>query len=467
MRAFFMILTAALLILPGCSGGSRQRNVAEVSRLQDLPAFSTDDLHRRTFNYFWELSDSVTGLVPDRYPTQSFSSIAAVGFGLTAYLVGVEHDYISRQQAAVRVLKILRFFWSAPQGPGTTGITGYHGLFYHFLDMRTGYRFRDVELSTIDTGLLMAGILSCMTYFDGDSPEEQEIRDLADRLYRRAEWDWAFLGNHALSMGWHPESGFINSYWDGYTEAMILLVMAIASPTHPIPASYWQSRYAKFNWSNWYGYEHVNFGPLFGHQYSHIYIDFRDIRDEYMRSKGTDYFENSRMATLAQQAYGRANPLGFKGYSDSVWGLTACDGPGDETREYNGRMVKFMGYAARGTASDYQVDDGTIAPTAAGGSIPFAPEICLATLESIYNTFGNKVYREYGFIDAFNPSYTWGKGNEHGWFDVDYIGIDQGPILLMLENYRTGFIWTLMKRNPYIRDGLIKAGFTGGWLENK
>lgn len=196
-----MILTAALLILPGCSGGSRQRNVAEVSRLQDLPAFSTDDLHRRTFNYFWELSDSVTGLVPDRYPTQSFSSIAAVGFGLTAYLVGVEHDYISRQQAAVRVLKILRFFWSAPQGPGTTGITGYHGLFYHFLDMRTGYRFRDVELSTIDTGLLMAGILSCMTYFDGDSPEEQEIRDLADRLYRRAEWDWAFLGNHALSMG--------------------------------------------------------------------------------------------------------------------------------------------------------------------------------------------------------------------------------------------------------------------------
>ena len=457
---FLIIIFLVFCFLTGISAYPQKQVTSKGIPLK----FSLEDLEYRTFRYFWDLADSTSGLIPDRFPTASFSSIAATGFGLSAYLVGIDQKFISRKEGAARVLKTLRFLFQLPQGADKTGVAGYKGLFYHFLDMHTGMRFKDVELSTIDTGLLMAGILSCLQYFDGEAQEEREIRVLAEKLYRRVDWNWALNGKDILSMGWHPESGFIASYWHGYNEAMVLIIMAIGSPTHPIPASCWKAWTSKYNWATWHGYAHVNFGPLFGHQYSHIYIDFKGIKDEYMRLKGIDYFENSRRATYAQQAYCIANPGQFTGYGRYIWGLTACDGPGYARSTWKGKEIVFDGYSARGTAAGYKVDDGTLAPTAAGGSLPFAPEICIPAMEAMFDTYRASLYQEYGFKDAFNPSFKRGKGNEKGWFDVDYLGIDQGPIILMIGNNRSGLIWNLMKRNNYIVQGLKKAGFTGGWL---
>lgn len=421
-----------------------------------------DSLSHDTFNFFWDLAEPGNGNQPDRWPTPSFSSIAATGFGLSAYLVGIERGYITRDQGAARVATTLKFFANAKQGKEETGVTGYKGFFYHFIDPKTGLRFEHVELSTIDTGLLMAGVLSCQAYFDKDNEVEKSIRELADKLYRAVEWDWAMNEGTTMTMGWHPERGFLDARWKGYNEAMILYIMAIASPTHPIPAESWKAWTDTYQWANYQGMEHINFGPLFGHQYSHLFIDFRGIKDAYMESKGIDYFENSRRATLANRIYCATNPGGYEGYSDKMWGLTACDGPGN-----NGKTnpnVSFEGYMARGAAQFYQRDDGTLAPTAAGGSIPFAPGECISTLVEMKRMWGNKLYDKYGFKDAFNASIQYADGTQ-GWFDNDYLGIDQGPIIIQLQNYKTGLIWNTMKKSPYIRNGLKKAGFKGGWLE--
>jgi len=263
-----------------------------------------------------------------------------------------------------------------------------------------------------------------------------------------------------MSMGWHPESGFIRAQWEGYDESMILLILALGAPVYSIPEGSWDVWTSTNNWADFYGFEHVNFGPLFGHQYSHMFIDFRDIQDAYMREKGIDYFENSRLATLANRAYCIDNPGGFEGYSENIWGLTAGDGPANETRVIGNRKVQFSTYHARGAADGYIEDDGTIVPTAAGGSIPFAPEETLKALYTMKEKFGDQLYTEYGFLDSFNLTYS-----EEGWFNPDYIGIDQGPILIQLENYETELIWSILRENKYIRKGLEKAGFTGGWME--
>lgn len=456
MRKLFTVIV--LLISVSCTNRPAPRET-------DLPPFSLKDVQYRSFLYFYETADSTTTLIPDRWPTPSFSSIAAQGFGYAAWIVGVENGWVSRQEAAAWVLKSLRFLRDLPQGPEAAGVAGYKGFFYHFLDMKTGRRFQQVELSSIDTGLLMAGILTCMTYFDADNPAEQEIRKLAEELYLRVEWDWMYdKEKQALSMGWHPETGFIPAWWTGYNEAMVLIIMAMASPTHPIPAEAWDGWVKPYLWADYMGFPHVNFGPLFGHQYSHMFIDFRGIKDEYMQRKGLDYFENSRRATLANRAYCLSVKDKFPHYNDTVWGLTACDGPKDTIIWFNGRELRIMPYSARGAAADYLVDDGTIAPTAAGGSVPFAPEECIAALRGMYNTYGSLLYGKYGFRDAFNPLYTFGKGNEKGWFDVDYLGIDQGPFVIQIQNYENGLIWNILKKNPYIIAGLHKAGFSGGWL---
>ncbi len=420
-----------------------------------------DSLSRDTFFYFWDLANPDNGLVPDRWPSPSFSSIAATGFGLTSYLVGVERGYVPREQAAARVLTTLQFFQHSPKGETETGITGHRGFFYHFLDMKTGLRFQKVELSTIDTGLLMAGILSCQSYFDSDDETEAAIRATADSLYQAVEWDWAMDGRETMSMGWHPERGFIEASWDGYNEAMILYILALGSPTHTIPAKSWEAWTKTYQWGKYQGQEHVNFGPLFGHQYSQMYVDFRGIQDNYMKSKGLDYFENSRRATLANRKYAIDNPMGWNGYGENVWGLTACDGPGNDKNA--NPNVHFTGYHARGAAQWYVEDDGTLSPTAAGGSVPFAPEVCVPALKEMRQLYGDKLYGKYGFKDAFNLSIQFLDGRT-GWFDEDYLGIDQGPILLQIENYRSDFVWKLMKKNKYVVDGLRKAGFTGGWL---
>lgn len=431
--------------------------------------YSTDELQRRTFNFFWDLADQ-NAQIPDRWPNLAFSSIAATGFGLSAYLVGVERGWVTREQAAERVLKTLKVLAELPQGDASEGVSGYKGFFYHFLDHKKSHRFKDVELSTIDSGLLLAGVLSCQTYFDRANSTEKAIREAADFLYRRVEWDWMLNTNNRISMGWKPESKFIHAEWFGYTEAMILYVLALGSPTHTIPAASWDAWCQNYTWDDFMGQPHVNFGPLFGHQYSHVWIDFKGIQDPYMQKKGIDYFENSRRATLVNHAYCVQNPRKFKGYSDKVWGLTACDGPVDWLAKHDPRRLcpedwkNFNGYGARGIATDYLFDDGTLAPTAAGGSIPFAPEICMPAMETMWNTYYDSLVGQYGFKDCFNPAFTACGQLPNGWFDTDYLGIDQGPIILMLENYRTGLIWNIMKKNPYIRTGLQRAGFQGGWL---
>ncbi|MEO5932623.1 MAG: glucoamylase family protein [Duganella sp.] len=433
-----------------------------------------DDLQRRTFDFFWDTANPSNGLVPDRYPTPSFSSVAAVGFGLTAYPIGVERGYITRQQARDRVLATLRFFRNAPQGDAQgTSTSGHKGFFYHFLDMKTGLRYDKVELSTVDTALFLAGALFCQSYFDGDDSAEKEIRKLAVEIYERVDWTWAQARKPSIALGWHPESGFIGYDWKGYNEAMLVYVLALGSPTHPVQVDAWKA------WTSTYanslegkgGKEHLAYPSLFIHQYSHVWIDFRGIRDEYMRERGYDYFENSRRATYAQQAYAIANPLRCKGYGTNVWGITASDGPVDKTLDYGGIELPFRTYTARGIGGLKHYDDCTLAPTAAASSLPFAPEIVVPTVLEMKKRYGDWIYGRYGFLDAFNPSFDYDIPVSHGrtikgkgWVDNDYLGIDQGPIIAMTENYRSDLVWRVMRNHPVIRLGLERAGFTGGWL---
>jgi hypothetical protein len=466
------VLTVGIVaLLSGCSNASTSAVAGPV------PAYGADafldTVEVRTFRWFWDTTNPTNGLVPDRWPTKSFSSVAAIGFGLTAYVVGAERGYISRADAAARVRTTLAFLYHAPDGAAATGVTSYKGFFYHFLDMDTGLRFQTVELSTIDTSLLLAGVLTCREYFTANAPNEIAIRALADSLYARVDWSWASPNAPLVSMGWHPESGFIPADWHGYDEAMILYVLALGSPTHPIQPAAWTAWTSSYEWRSYYGQDHVNFAPLFGHQYSQLWIDFRGIQDPYMRGHGIDYAENSRRATLAQRAYAVDNPSRFRDYGANVWGLTASDGPMDTTFVADNLTREFHTYMARGAAANEVRDDGTLAPTAAAGSIPFAPEIAISALREMRVRYGNPLFGQYGFVDAFNPTYrdararvTQGRVVDGvAWFDTDYLGIDQGPIIGMIENYRTGLIWRLMKQSPYIKLGLQRAGFTGGWLQ--
>jgi len=438
-----------------------------------------DTLQERTFRWFWETSDATTGLTPDRWPTRTFASVAAIGYALTAYPVGVERGWVTRDEAAERTLATLRFLWRAPQGADSAGMAGHRGFFYHFLDPQ-GRRFRDVELSTIDTALLLGGVLFAQVYFDDTaSAREMEIRALADSLYGRVDWRWAQDDPKPLvSMGWRPERGFIEADWRGYNEALLLYVLALGSPTHAVEPDVWDAWTSTYEWGDFHGQEHLNFTPLFGHQYSHVWIDFRGIQDAYMRERGIDYFENSRRATLSQRAYAIANPGGWRDYGENVWGLTASDGPTDTTVTIDGRERRFHSYWARGASLDHVNDDGTIVPTAAGGSIPFAPEVTIPALMHMRATYGDDLWGRYGFLDAFNPTFRLdgvrlGAGLRHGkvvpgkgWFDTDYLGIDQGPILIMAENHRSELVWRHMRRHPAIVRGLQRAGFTGGWLDS-
>lgn len=431
-----------------------------------------DTLEQRTFNFFWERSDAQTGLTPDRWPTLTFSSIAAVGFALTAYPIGVERGYVTRTQAAERALATLRWFWLAPQGSQATGTSGYHGFFYHFLDLQTGQRYQTVELSTIDTALLLGGVLMCREYFDGPDSTETAVRATADSLYLRTDWAWAQRTPPLVNMGWTPETGWQPLDWRGYNEAMLIYILALGSPTHPIDSTAWAAWSSTYQWGSYYGQAHIGFAPLFGHHYTQVWVDFRGIQDDYTRAHGIDYFENSRRATLAQRGYAIANPAGWAGYGPDVWGLSASDGPADATLPVNGSPRRFFTYAARGADFTEVRDDGTIAPTAGGGSVPFAPDIAVAALIAMRERYGDSLFGPYGFLDAFNPTFQFaGQASAgtvvagKGWFDTDYLGIDQGPILAMIENYRSDLVWRTMRKSPYIVRGLRRAGFRGGWLD--
>ncbi|CAD0325104.1 glucoamylase family protein [Xanthomonas hortorum] len=436
------------------------------------PLFS--DIERRTFQFFWDTTNELNGLAPDRFPSRPFASIASVGFALTAYPIGIENGWISRNQAIDRTLTTLKFFRDAPMGPQRTGRAGYKGFYYHFLDMQQGNRYDSwVELSSVDTALLMMGVLFTQSYYDGEDPREKEIRQIADTLYKRVDWRWLQQRAPLISMGWFPESGFIDHDWMGYNEAMMLYILALGSPTHGVDAEAWTSWTRTYNndWGVYQGQEYLSFGPLFGHQYSHVWIDFRDIQDQYMRERGIDYFLNSRRATLAQRDYAIDNPMKWKDYGENVWGLTAGDGPQNTSQEYRGEQRQFRHYSSRGAGLRENFDDGTIVPSAAISSIVFAPEVVIPAAEEMHKRYGDFLYSSYGFLDSFNPSFNYDiplkTGRmvpDRGWVASDYIAIDQGPILAMIANYQNEFVWTVMKKNPYIRAGLERAGFTGGWL---
>jgi hypothetical protein len=419
------------------------------------------DLEERTFRFFWDTANPQNGLVPDRYPTPSGSSIAAVGFGLTAYPIGVERGYVSRAAARKRVLTTLRFF---------ARVQNQHGFYYHFMDMHTGARAANSEISTVDTSLLLAGMLFCQSYFTSADPGEVEIRKLVEQIYRRVDWTWAQPRAPALALAWTPEAGFSETDWHGYNEGMLVYLLALGSPSHPIDPQAWALWTADYDkhWESVYDQTYLGFAPLFGHQYTHVWVDFRGIKDAYMRKHDLDYFENSRRATYAQRRYAIANPKHWQAYGKNVWGMSASDGPGPGGEPYHGERRPFLDYAARGLAPGGVVDDGTIAPTAAISSLPFAPEIVLPATLEMYHRFGADIYSDYGFRDAFNASYRSSDQESHskgpGWVDRDYLGIDQGPIVAMIENFRSDLVWRVMRTNPYLQHGLEQAGFAGGWL---
>jgi hypothetical protein len=421
---------------------------AELNGLQ----WTTIEYYIRELNY-------KNGLIGDKTQPGSPASIAAVGMALAGIPLLVERFNLPREVLAKRAVSRLRFFANSPQGPEPDA-TGYKGFYYHFLDMENGRRAGRCELSTIDSAFLIAGMLTAATYFDRDSEVEHEIRVLTEFLYRRMDWAWALNGGATLSHGWNPESGFLPYRWEGFDEALLLYVLALGSPTYPLPEESYAAWASTYEWKNIYGFECLYSGPLFTHQLSHLWIDFRGIQDAFMRDHGIDYFENSRRATLIHQQYAIRNPLEYEAYNELCWGLTASDGPGWTVRNVKGVERRFFDYVARG--APFGPDDGTIAPWAVVASLPFAPEIVLPTIKNFAN-MDLGLLEPYGFKATFNRTFPV-DGSDHGWVSPWHFGIDQGPIILMIENYRTGLIWNLMKRCPAIVNGLRRCGFQKGWL---
>jgi hypothetical protein len=411
-------------------------------------------LQKESFAYFLHTVNPANGLVKDKTADDSPASIAAVGMALTNYPIGVERGFMSRSDAIALTLAALRFFAGSEQSTSVDA-TGYKGFYYHFLDMDTGRRAGNCELSSIDTALLMAGVLTAAQYFDGNNADERAIRELADMLYRRVDWQWMQAGSKLVCHGYKPRSGFLKWYWEGYSEALILYVLALGSPTFPISADSYDAWTASYQWETAYGIDYLHAGPLFIHQMSHLWIDFRGLQDEFMRAHDSDYFENSARATRVQQQYAIHNPLNFKHYSALCWGFTASDGPGETRQEVDGVKRRFYDYAARG--APYGPDDGTVSPWAAAASLPFAPDIVMRTIE-YFHRLPLCETDPYGFKASFCPAF------EPGWVSPHHFGINEGPTVIMLDNTLHDFLWKLMRSNPTLRAGLLRAGFRGGWL---
>ncbi len=389
-----------------------------------------NDVSERAFRYFWEQADEGTGIVRDRARTdgspydprrRDVGSIAATGFGLTALCIGVERDWVAREAAAARARATLATFRSR--------IVEEHGWFHHFLDIRSGARVWNSEVSSIDTALLLAGVLTVRQCFASDA----EIARLADEIYRRVDFQWMLNGDAALlSHGWYPERGFIRNRWDEFSEAMILYFLGLGSPTHALPAGSWRAWGRPLFTYGRYTYVHT-VPPLFIHQYSHAWIDFRGWNDPVPPQP--DWFANSVAATYAQRQFFLDLRGEFPGYSANVWGLTASD--------------SVKGYVAWGGPPRHPAIDGSVVPCAAAGSLMFAPEITVPALREMHGRFGDRVYSRYGFADAFNPV--------TGWVNPDVIGIDVGITLLSAENLRSGRVWRWFMQNAEIRTAMRRA----------
>ena len=394
-----------------------------------------EDLSRRSFRFFWEQADPHTGLVADRArasgkpfdPTHrslNVASSAATGFGLTALCIAAERGWIERSAARDRVATTLRFY--AERSPHE------RGWFYHFVDRTTGERRWRSEISTIDTALLLGGVLTARQYFNKDP----EIVRLATLIYERIDFPYMLApGSLLLSHGWRPETGFIKHIWNHYSEHTMLQLLAIGSPTNPIdPGAWlaWQRLRLTFA-----GYTYLTFrhAGLFVHQYSQAWVDYRNQEERWYPY--TNYFENSVKATLAHREFCLSLSNRFPGYTENVWGITASD--------------SARGYRAWGGPPPTKDIDGTVVPCAPGGSLMFTPEITLAALKTMHQRWGDRIYDHYGFVDAFNPN--------NGWVNPDVIGIDVGITLLSAENLRTGNVWRWFMRNREIPRAMRLAGF--------
>lgn len=394
-----------------------------VTRLSPQDDAFLDELSRASFQFFRECSQPQTGMVKNlgRLTDDKFntvSSIAATGFGLTALCIADERGWVKRGEALDRARKSLRFLWN--------GTPNEHGFFYHFIDWRTGARVWQSEISSIDTAILLCGVLSCRQHFADD-----EIQELATKIYDRMDWQWLFRSGPFLSHGWTPERGFLNARWDTYCEHMMLYLLAIGAREQAIPASAWNT------WNRpmmtYGGYNYIDAeAPLFIHQYSHAWFDFRRQRDGH-----ADYFRNSVLATTVHRRF--CTELGdeFPHYSNELWGITASESP--------------QGYVIWGGPPRQGPIDGSVVPCAAGGSLPFLPQDSLAVLRGMRERFGSKVWGRFGFADAFNPA--------TGWAARDYVGINTGITLLMAENARSGFVWDLFMKNPEARRAMQLVGF--------
>ncbi len=421
-----------------------------------------DNLLKETLPYFIKEINPKNGLIADKTEPTSSASIAVVGLGLCCYIVGVERGMITRGEAIKKTLTILRFFYNSKQSTDKDAM-GYKGFYYHFLDMQTGMRAPESELSTIDTALFIAGALTASAFFTNDTEEEREICDLADNLYKRIDWVWATNGKPTVCHGWDPETGFLPYYWDSdYSEAMLLYMLALGSPTFPIKKESYDQWTSTFKIKKIYDIEYLYAGPLFIHQLSHIWIDFKGIQDDFNRKAGFDYFENSRRATIVQREYAIENKNAFKNYGENCWGITASDGPGPKTMKIDGIQRMFYNYTARGVP--FGPDDGTISPWAVVASLPFASDIVLQAIRYFIDEFGLKAKEDYGFEASFNFTFIDKKKKKDKWVSPWIFGLNQGPVILMIENYSSQLIWNLTKKCVYIRNGLLNAGFSGGWL---
>jgi hypothetical protein len=417
-----------------------------------------DRLQRAAFGYFLQTVNPLNGLVADTSRDNSPVSIAVVGFALSSYPAAVERGWMARADAVRLSLAALRFFRDSDQS-GTPQATGYQGFYYHFLDIHSGARVWQSELSMIDTALLIAGVLTASMYFTADTPDETELRELADFLYRRIDWRWAQDGGDTIKQGWKPESGFLHYGWEGYSEAIVLYVLAMGSPTHPVEGDCYAAWTATYQWENLYGHDYLYAGPLFVHHFSHAWIDLRGIRDSFMREKDSDYFENSRNAVYIQRRYTQLNPHEFPGYDENCWGLSAGDGPTDEQVGVDNEDRRLFGYAARGVP--YGPDDGTLSAPAVLASLPFAPELVLEAMRNMLTRYPQMLTDD-RLSGGFNASVS--TGDQQSWVSAGQYGLDQGIVFMMIENYRSQFIWHTMRGCRYISDGLRHAGFEGGWL---
>ena len=412
-------------------------------------------LQRAAFDYFTRHTHPVTGLVADTSRESSPCSIAVVGFALSCYPIAVKNGWISRTEAAATTRRCLRFFADSVQSDAPDA-TGYNGFYYHFLDMASGKRVWDCELSLIDTALLMAGICAAGAFFD--APDEGDIRDTATGLFDRVDWLWAQIGNSTLSQGWRPDCGFLHYGWEGYNEALILYVLGAGSRTHALSPASFRDWTLTYQWEHMLGDTLLFSGPLFTHLFSHAWIDFRGIQDGFMQEAGSDYFKNTLAAIRVHRAHAIRNPRGYAGYDRDFWGVTAGDGPGNLDRYSDGRDRRFFGYMSRGIP--YGPDDGTIAPWAMLACLPFDPPAALSGTRHLLRNYPQVICND-RFSSSFNPSLVM---DGKGWLSPGHYGLDQGLLVMSIENHRSGFIWDLMKASPPISDGLRGAGFSGGWL---